>query len=204
MRDDQARERIELCERVLVRPMFKRTGSMEPMFQIVGADGRHNILLPTAVGITDKDMAAGIVRELCREVKAAWVLYVSEAWTLEAHANEVDVAKIARDGLRDDPRRQEVVVYTLESRDAGFVTAHQPIVRPPGARPYLGGLAFDKGWKESEGRFGLPTCPKRGAPAWKLISASRRLMIVKAVCKTCTGTWEISEAHFRAIQSEIS
>jgi hypothetical protein len=145
-----------------IEKLFDRQGLILPMYHVIERDGTVSVLPAPA---RDKDASVALVRaffEICRPQR---YLFVDEAWTVMA--TDADIAQleayVQRVGsLKDHPQRIEVVMFQVEDRDEGQLTASRRIVRPAKGKPRLGPLEFDDGPSSSEGRM-VGLLPREGS-----------------------------------------
>jgi hypothetical protein len=141
--------------------MFETTGGLRPLWHIVCANGDHGVVASPFDGAEDKDLVAMAMREVFEKVDAVAFVFMCESW-FRTGKDEIDVNKVMREGLHDDPKRQECLWYAAEDMQ-GEVTAYQLIERPEG--PDGPGVLQPLTWLNRsarvEGRF-VGMLPTRG------------------------------------------
>jgi hypothetical protein len=135
--------------------MFKKQGHILPMYHAV--DGLGNELI-FASPHSDKDVAVAMVRGILKACEATRVAYLDEAWLLDARGEDalnIDMAKINREGVRNQPGRIEVVLISAEDQKEGLILASREIIRH-GDKAVLGKL-----------KFSMEEGPKDGTPSFE-------------------------------------
>jgi hypothetical protein len=138
---------------------IKHTGEVAPIWHMVTAKGETIIEL-TPPG--DRDCALMILRTLMELMDVVRYVHISEGWMRgrDKPISDEEMEKIKRHGVRNDPKRIEVVLIAAEDYEAGYVMTTREIIRPKKGKPYLGPLVeFPQG--HSEGRM-IGMLPMRG------------------------------------------
>lgn len=138
---------------------FAKHGQLTPVWFAVTSSGEVFTLdrmLP------NKDLQAQFVRMIFQEKDVVSYVFIDEAWVVNASAAQADnVTNLAATvGLEFHPDRREVVVFHAEDA-TNSLSYHRDIIRPPGARAYLGPLICHDDINRSEGRF-VGLLPRRG------------------------------------------
>lgn len=140
--------------------MLKRRGEVAPIWHMITSKGEDIIEL-TPPG--DRDCALMIMRTLMELMDVVRYVHLSEGWMRDSRDGPIpdeEMEQINRHGVRNDPKRIEVVLIAAEDHEAGYVMSTREIIRPKHGRPYLGPLkAFPQG--QSEGRM-VGMLPVRG------------------------------------------
>lgn len=139
--------------------IFTKYQGLRPIWFCFTADGEHFTLDKM---LPDKDLQAKFVRFIFQEKDVVAYIFVDEAWVVEATVKDADsvTAMAARVGLEFHPDRREVVVIHAEDATSNL-SCHRDIIRPAGARAYLGPLVMHDDISRSEGRF-VGLLPRRG------------------------------------------
>jgi hypothetical protein len=126
-----ARELIEFAAPKAAE-MFEKTGELRAIWHIVCANGEHGIVgAPMGNGF-QKDIVAAAMREVFKNVDAVAVVYMCESWVrMDVGVTDADVEQAWRDGIHNDPLRQECLWFSAEDAE-GQITAYQMIERPDG------------------------------------------------------------------------
>jgi hypothetical protein len=138
---------------------MKQTGEVAPIWHMVTAKGETIIEL-TPPG--DRDCALMILRTLMELMDVVRYVHISEGWMRgrDKPISDEEMERIKRHGVRNDPKRIEVVLIAAEDYEAGYVMTTREIIRPKKGKPYLGPLVeFPQG--HSEGRM-VGLLPVRG------------------------------------------
>lgn len=79
---------------------------------------------PLPMDMSHKDLAAKILTLFCRDVKADYVIMISEAWALMKNVDQEEVERIAktRESIEFHPDREDVVMITLEIRQGRWIS----------------------------------------------------------------------------------
>jgi hypothetical protein len=139
----QAKQRIERASQA-ASSVFLETGEFNMLFHF-GKGDYEEVLMPPG---GDKDVVAAALRGVLAAYDAEWVIVVTEAWTAQLRVDEP-----IPESLEEHPGRDEVLIYQLEDRDAGMISAHQQIIREPGKPVRLGELTLMGTPRSSEGRL---------------------------------------------------
>lgn len=152
------RHEVEIVSRA-AELKFAACKQLTPCWFCYSADGEHFTLDGPMM---DKDLTAKFIRFVFQEKDVVAYIFVDEAWVVEASAAEADkaTAMAATIGLEHHPDRREVVVIHAEDASSNM-SFHRDIIRPKGARAYLGPLIFHSDITRSEGRF-VGMLPRRG------------------------------------------
>ena len=152
------RKQVERLSRAAERN-FDKHGQLTPVWFAVTATGEVFTLDKM---LPDKDVQAQLVRMIFQEKDVVSYVFIDEAWVVNASAAEADsVTNLAATvGLEFHPDRREVVVFHAEDA-VNSLSYHRDIIRPPGARAYLGPLILHDDISQSEGRF-VGLLPRRG------------------------------------------
>jgi hypothetical protein len=135
---------------------MKQTGEVAPIWHMVTAKGETIIEL-TPPG--DRDCALMILRTLMELMDVVRYVHISEGW-MRGPISDEEMERIKRHGVRNDPKRIEVVLIATEDYEAGYVMTTREIIRLKRGKPYLGPLVeFPRG--HSEGRM-VGLLPLRG------------------------------------------
>ncbi|HEY2147254.1 MAG TPA: hypothetical protein VGH32_04910, partial [Pirellulales bacterium] len=101
----------------------------------------------------DKDLAAGLLREVFKKFHVTRYVSFDECWMLVAGRDEAELEHLRHIGsLEHVPGRQEAIFFSAEDRN-GQMTARRLITRNEDGKPSLGPLEFDENVGISEGRF---------------------------------------------------
>jgi hypothetical protein len=136
-----------------------RQGEVHAMYHAVTSGGEHFFEMPTG----DKNTAVAMVRALFELKDVIRYVFFAEAWTVMKPVGHDELKQIVQRGVSQHPERVEIVMLQGEDRDAGLLSAHRRIIRPPGKRAHLGPLEWhDLTGLQSEGRL-VGLLPVRGA-----------------------------------------
>jgi hypothetical protein len=124
--------------------LFYKQGEVLPIWQCIDENGKFILLAhpPT----DDKEEAFALIKEALPKLKIIRVLFINEAWTLKEERSAptgAELDRVMREGLRNHPKRNEVVMFWGEDYENGVVTACRKIIRAKGSAPMLGPLEFD-------------------------------------------------------------
>lgn len=140
-----------------IERFFKKNGEILPMYHCVGSDG-NEVVFPSPA--RDKDQAVAMVRVLLKSIEATRVAFIDEAWTLEQPTEE-EAREAERVGIRNNPKRVEIVMISVEDANEGFLMATAKIIRH-GNKAMLGKFEFVRDGGSWEGRMiGLLPTPER-------------------------------------------
>jgi hypothetical protein len=157
MRDRELRSLRSLIEfaSAQAEKLFRRQGSLLPMYHAIKTSG-ETVILP--MPDPDKDVGVAMIK--------AWFLlndidryvFMDEAWILDTRPSggtpEIDMEKIAREGLRKHPDRRECVHFSAENRRGEIMTGIRFILRPEHGKATLSPLRVeDMTGGTSEGRM---------------------------------------------------
>lgn len=135
-----------ICER------FRLTGSISPMYHIVGPDDQHAVMPAPPV---DKDQAAFLMRKLFKSMDVQRYVFVDEAW-IAASENGDDIGKVQEfakhTSLEHYEGRREIIMYAAEDRVEGMLIGRREIIRNAIGPAQLGPLKIEK-FGRLEGRF---------------------------------------------------
>jgi hypothetical protein len=126
---------------------FLEHGRFGALWHMITADGESLFVGPIS---PDKNTQIAMVKALMVIRRVVRYVFVDEAWILECDQSELD--QTYRDGIRNHPRRKEVLLISAEDQSLGMVMAHREIIREKG-RPKLGPLVIHSDLKQSEGRM---------------------------------------------------
>src|SRR4051812_38510267 len=109
--------------------LFRKQGVIYPMYHAVKANGQHVIINPTE---SDKDLGVGMIKAWLEINNVDRYVFFDEAWIVDTRKGgpQLDMPKIAREGLRNHPDRREVVMFSAESRSGEMLTGRRFILRP--------------------------------------------------------------------------
>lgn len=144
---DDLRQMIDFAS-TFAEKAISKYGELRPIYHVITGDGK-NLVVP--MPSSDKDVAIKMMKELFEITKAIRYIFVDEAWVLTAKLGEIDEERTMRDGIRNNPNREEAVIFMAEDRDR-MMTARRMITRSSG-NPDLGPLIFDDDMTESMGRM---------------------------------------------------
>jgi len=136
--------------------VFRRTGTVRPMWHAVARDGEELICPPPN---PDKDIATAMLRALFELRDVVRYIFVDEAWIVEAWGPDAtpeqhEAVRLAMiTGATASPHRKEVVMLCAEDHAEGSLMARRMIIRPASGRPTLGPLEFDPRGGMVQGRF---------------------------------------------------
>lgn len=152
MIQQQTRELIELASGRVER-IFRERGEILPVYHIIHADGRTEILPAPPC---DKDTSMAIMRAYFTISKIRRYVLIDEAWRLDLqHCSkeecEAAVAFCRQHGVRNHPKCIEAVMFSAED-EWGQHNAYRIIERKDG-RAKLGPLVFDPEGGSYEGRM---------------------------------------------------
>src|SRR6201987_5001091 len=118
---------------------MKQTGEVAPIWHMVTAKGETIIEL-TPPG--DRDCALMILRTLMELMDVVHYVHISDGWMRgrDKPISDEEMERIKRHGVRNDPKRIEVVLIAAEDYEAGYVMTTREIIRPENGKPYLGPL----------------------------------------------------------------
>lgn len=131
------REFIESIS-VNAETIFKESGQMLPMYHAINGEGEAFVFPAPPF---PKAEAVPIVRTILKVIEATRVAFISEAWMLDARVGSVDVDKVMREGIEDNPDRIEVIMISVEDNNEGLLMAMRRIIRD-GDKATLGDLDF--------------------------------------------------------------
>lgn len=114
---------------------FKAHGQVVPMFDIVGADGRHHVVSVAYHTPEDKDAVSDMIRQKLTETQAVRYAWMTEVWKVEAPDDLVSgklAVALARAGrLEDHDDRTEMVMISVEDRETRELLSREyRILRP--------------------------------------------------------------------------
>ena len=136
-----------------IEKVFRRIGMIRPMFHVVQRDG-NEFVIPGDLS-DNKDLTVAMARAAFKMCDAVRYLFVDEAWTVMVTGPDADrlLEEVVRSGASNHPQRQEIIMISAEDEAEGQLLARRTIIRPKGAKPYLGPLVIDTETRQSEGRF---------------------------------------------------
>jgi hypothetical protein len=117
----------------------------QPLLVIVGADGRAHFF-PLLRVMKNKPVAAALCREAVRLLNGRLAATIHEAWAVTARKNEPLDSLIPA----DDPRRQEVLVVSIEEPGRSQGWMYEIVTRVDGKRalgaeiPVNGGFDWNR------------------------------------------------------------
>lgn len=120
---------------------FAETGELIPMFHYVRSDGHHVVIAAPFRNHHEKMLCMDYMRKLLAAEQASAVVSICEAWVAFAKTDEE--ARAIGGRVHDHPDRREVVTFMAED-SSGVATGQREIVRPLGAKPYLGPLTVER------------------------------------------------------------
>lgn len=126
---------------------FRKRGELGPIYHMVTGDGDHLIVQPPMV---NKDAVVTVMKALFEMKNVSRYVFMTEAWTLTGKPEEVDEERAMREGIHDNPNREEAIIFLAEDRDR-MLSARRMITRT-GEKADLGPLIFDD-TTESRGRM---------------------------------------------------
>jgi len=120
--------------------IFDSSGMLLPMYHAVCEDRSHRIILqPDGT----KDEAVEIVKAAFAMLRVDRYCFMNEAWLLVGDPDQIDLARIERQGLEWHPDRREVVAFMAENRRGERLTGARYILRPEHGKPTLSPLKLD-------------------------------------------------------------
>lgn len=127
----------ELFERTrhLAETIYEKDGYLTPAFI---CETKEGAILPIVVVFDDenKDKAAEGIRQAMHAANVVRYACVLESWTIAAE--EKDIERYSKPGsVRNDPRRQEIVLIDACDDNGHNISGIYRIVRPVTGRPYL-------------------------------------------------------------------
>jgi hypothetical protein len=123
--------------------IFRQTGVIYPMYHAIKPDGDF-MILPAPEG--DKDTSVGLIKAAFAIHAIDRYVFIDEGWILDQRLSggaPLDLARIARTGLRDHPDRREVLLFLAENRRGERQTGSRYILRPEHGRASLAPLKLD-------------------------------------------------------------
>lgn len=151
MSEDKLRAMIDYASGFAER-WFREHGELHGLYHVVTEAGEQIVMQKPFP--ENKDLSAAVMRRVFEDRRVVRYCYMDECWALEAKPGEVDAAemeRLAREGIADDPRRAEMLMFTAEDRGRQLM-AHRRITRPADGRPRLGPLVVHDGGT-SKGRM---------------------------------------------------
>jgi hypothetical protein len=95
--------RKELVEQELkiVRMLFEKTKSLDPLFILIHED--HRAVLPVGFANDDhKDILSTAIKELVKKTQPDAVIYMAEAWMIKVSQEEMSKHELPRPSIRKD------------------------------------------------------------------------------------------------------
>jgi hypothetical protein len=153
MIEPATRELITIASE-LIEEAFRRTGVMRPMYHVVHADGRQEIIQAPPL---DKDTAVALMRAYFSIADIRRYVMIDECWRLDLRATSKAEADAAfafcqEHGVSMHPKKIEAVMFVAEDA-LGQLNAYRIIERPANGKPRLGPLKFDPEGGNYEGRM---------------------------------------------------
>ena len=113
-------------------------GSVVPMFLTTDKeDNVHYFFIPPGIS---KTRAIKAMKELVEETEAVQCVFVDEAWMLErsCDVSREQIEEEASKPLENNPDSIEIILFSAECEDEGYLVGRRNITRPEGGgRPYL-------------------------------------------------------------------
>lgn len=140
--------------------IFRKDGSLLPIWECHTSKGEIFVIGTPFDGGASKEAASAMLRAMFELKDVVSFVFMTEAWVRAMDPAEYDADKLGREGLSNDPKREEALVYQAEDA-TGQLMARQMITRP-GGKARLGPLDFQDEITRSEGRF-VGMLPRRDA-----------------------------------------
>jgi hypothetical protein len=116
--------------------------------------GRFGLpFFPVPTDMKHKDQSAKLVTELCKQIRADYVIMISEVWALSGKVPNEEMERIAatRESIAEHPDREDIVMISLETYQ-GYWLGRSPIKSLGGKKRGFDDIQFEMA-KEIEGRF---------------------------------------------------
>lgn len=136
---------------------LKQEELLLPTFFVGKEDGIAIVGAPWGNDSREKDHAAEEVKRIAKEMKAEFILFVSESWTIrdQEAAREFQNDRRKYPSVKDHPKAVEVVMFTLETQTGARVGLAEIL---PGR--VMGEVIWQPKEMHMEGRFSNLLGPK--------------------------------------------